>query len=135
MEMKKFEEVHMHSANVLLHYLCPHFILHALLVIGATTSSSHCYSCQNRITISEFLLIWNRYPTTKDLRVFFLSAMLGYLRGLRPRSDQRVSYIFAVALGVSSGWYIFHDQYAEDVAAHHARNATIAATAAAAKPK
>lgn len=61
---------------------------------------------------------------------------MSFLRGLRPRSDQRVAYAFAVALGAGSGWYTFHERNADVVAAYHERNAIAAAAAAAAeKPK
>lgn len=67
------------------------------------------------------------------LRAFFFPAM-SFLRGLRPRSDQKVAYAFAVALGAASGWYTYHERNADVVAAYHERNA-VAAAAAAEKPK
>lgn len=30
-------------------------------------------------------------------------------RGFRPRHDQKFSWLFAVVLGVGSGYYIFHE--------------------------
>jgi hypothetical protein len=49
--------------------------------------------------------------------------MLGRFRGLRPRSDQKVFYLFAITLGVTSGWYSYHEIFAADVAAYNARKA------------
>lgn len=47
--------------------------------------------------------------------------MLGRFRGLRPRSDQKIFYAFAITLGVTSGWYSYHEIFADDVAAYEAR--------------
>ena len=58
--------------------------------------------------------------------------MLGRFRGMRTRSDQKYFYAFAVVLGVTSGWYSYHQVFAADVAAYEAR---MAAASSETKPK
>ena len=56
-------------------------------------------------------------------------ASLGFGRGLRPRSDRKVFYAFAIALGASTGYYSFFEMNAKEIAVHQANQAAIAAEA------
>ena len=111
-------------------------LLHYLLSLSLSfLITFNAVSNEQNIHLRALNLILSHCPTTSHLLAFLLptsDSMLGYLRGLRPRSDQKVSYLFAVVLGVSSGWYTYHEMNAGDVAAYHERNAI---AAAAAKPK
>ena len=59
---------------------------------------------------------------------------IGFGRGLRPRSDRKVFYAFAIALGASSGYYSFFEMNAKEIAIHQANQAA-AAVAAESNPK